>query len=378
MKILFFVSSLNAGGAERVATTLASAWARRGDTVLLAPTWLTKHDPFYALADQVRLVRLAEHMPTGPLGRLPGVSKWRVIRALVQREQPDVVVSFLTNVNVNVLIATMGLRVPVVVSERTHPAYSQSAGRLLRMLRRKLYSQAAAVVMQTQAGVPALKAQVPGVRDVTVIPNPLPDELLTRSAPASCTTQAKGYEAVAMGRLVPAKQFDVLIDAFATLAAEFPQWRLTIWGDGPQRDALQAQIKTLGLERRVRLAGRTPQPWDALSSADMFVMTSRVEGFPNVLLEAMALGLPCIALDCPSGPAELSRDGRDAVLVPMENATALQDAMHNVMADEALRWTLGMRAQASVRRRYGLPIVLKQWDDVFRRVAHVPRADHVA
>src|SRR5690606_35964593 len=177
-----------------------------------------------------------------------------------------------------VLIATVGLRVPVVVSERSRPAYSQRAGRLLRMLRRKLYSQAAEVVMQTQAGVPALNAQVPGVRDVTVIPNPLPDELLTRSAPASCTTQAKGYEAVAMGRLVTAKQFDVLIDAFATLAAEFPQWRLTIWGDGPQRDALQAQIQTLGLERRVRLAGRTPQPGDALSSADMFVMTSRVEG----------------------------------------------------------------------------------------------------
>lgn len=149
MKILFFVSSLNAGGAERVATTLANAWASRGNDVTLAPSYLTKQASFYPLDDRVTLRWLAD-CPGRTLSRwLPGLGKWLQMRRLVRAERPDVIVSFLTNVNVNVLIATAGIQVPVIVSERTNPVYSQSAGGMLRFLRRLVYRRARFVVMQT-------------------------------------------------------------------------------------------------------------------------------------------------------------------------------------------------------------------------------------
>lgn len=365
MKILFFVSSLNAGGAERVATTLANAWVARGDQVTLVPTYLTKQPEFYPLHDKVTLQWLVDS-PGSTLSRwLPGVGKWLQMRRLIRRVKPDVVVSFLTNVNVNVLIAAAGLDVPLIVSERTNPAHSQSAGRTLRFLRRLVYGRARFVVMQTEASVQPFKALVPRARDVVVVPNPLPPGLVD---PHTLRTDSPSpRHLVAMGRLVAIKQFDVLIDTFALLAPRHPEWTLTLWGDGPLRDALIERIATLGLSDRVILAGRTSEPWDALSRADLFVMTSRVEGFPNVLLEAMALGRPCVALDCPSGPAELTRHGRDARLVALHDRQGLADALHELMSDEALRHRLGAQAAASVRQRYGLETILASWDAIFKR-----------
>lgn len=366
MKIMFFVSSLNAGGAERVATTLANAWAQRGDEVILVPTYLAKHTIFYRLDERVRLTWLADCPAHGLLRRLPGLGKWWQIRKLIRDSDADVVLSFLTNVNVNVLIATTGMSVPVIVSERTNPVYSQSAGTLLRFLRRVYYRRARMVVMQTQASVQPFKAMVPNVADLAVVPNPLPPSL-----PPPVHIAARPSDRphiVALGRLVDTKQFDVLIDAFAQLAEHFPDWSLVIWGEGPQRASLAQQIKRLGLEGRVTLAGRTSEPWQALSSADVFAMTSRVEGFPNALLEAMALGLPCVTLDCPSGPAELSRQGQDAVLLPLNDSKALVRALHDLMTDEESRQTLGRRAAQAVRQRYGLNHVLAQWDTLFERI----------
>lgn len=372
MRILFFVSSLNAGGAERVATTLSNAWAERGDEVILVPTYLTKHASFYPLDDAVKQIWLAD-CPGRRLRRvLPGLGKWLTIRRLIRRTRPDVVVSFLTNVNVNVLIAAAGLSVPVVVSERTNPVHSRSAGRVLRLLRRLTYWRARVVVLQTQASVAPFRALLPGMRDVAVVPNPLPPDLSVDAAPSEGSFQGLAVQRrhiAAMGRLVAIKQFDVLIDAFAQLAGKYPDWDLIIWGEGPLRETLMRAIEITGLQDRVVLAGSTQQPWQALSRASMFAMTSRVEGFPNVLLEAMALGLPCVVLDCPSGPAELTRNGQDALLVPLNEPGALVDALERLLSDAGLRQKLGRRAAVQVRQRYGLLQILAQWDDVFARAA---------
>lgn len=374
MKILFFVSSLNAGGAERVATTLANAWAKQGNEVVLVPTYLAHRTSFYHVDDDVTLTWLAD-VPGRALARkVPGLGKWLQIRTLIRTTQPDVVVSFLTNVNVNVLIASMGMDVPIVVSERTNPVYSQSAGKVLQLLRRLTYRRARCVVMQTHASVGPFKALVPGLREVAVVPNPLPSSMpapkLTNDSALPTYPQASDSSIkhiVAMGRLVAIKQFDVLIDVFGQLASRHPQWCLTIWGDGPLRTSLQQQVEKNGLKGRIVLAGRTSDPWQALSRADIFVMTSRVEGFPNVLMEAMALGLPCVALDCPSGPAELTRNGKDARLLPLQQPDALVDALSDLMLDESARHMLGRQAAASVRQRYGLDTILAQWEDLFKR-----------
>jgi glycosyltransferase involved in cell wall biosynthesis len=122
------------------------------------------------------------------------------------------------------------------------------------------------------------------------------------------------------------------------------------------------------MRERIRLAGRTRKPWEELAVADLFVMTSRVEGFPNVLLEAMALERPCVALDCPNGPREMTEDGRYALLVPLDDDHALVDALTQLMSDSTLRQAMGRRAGAHVRQLYSIEHILASWDTVFNKV----------
>lgn len=361
MNILFFVSSMHAGGAERVAATLASAWARRGDTVTLVCSYSGRGTCFYPLHERVRILWLADHLArlrwTGPLKKL-----WAV-RQLVHEVKPDVIVSFLTNVNVTVLLATRGLTTPVIVCERTDPVYGDNLEPILTSLRRWTYPWAHRVLVQTTQSVAHLRRVAARVRRLSVIPNPLPPDLpaLRQSEPADTGR----FVLMAMGRFHPVKQFDHLIDTFGSLADRYPDWDLEIWGDGPQREVLLAQIERLGLGARVSLPGRTAEPWEVMMHAHAFVLSSRVEGFPNALLEAMALGLPCVALDCPSGPSELSDGGRVAVLVPQNDASAFSAALARIMGESTTwRETLGARAATSVRMRYGLDEVLRLWDEV--------------
>lgn len=362
MKILFFVSSMHAGGAERVAATLASAWARRGEDVTLVPSYTKKGSLFYRLDPGVKLIWLADRM--GWLGRtkLASIRKWFAMRRLIRETRPDVIISFLTNVNVMVLLSARGLNVPTIVCERTNPAVSTSAGKALTWLRKHTYPWASLVTVQASDSVEAFQKMVPTIARMAVIPNPLPPELAGPLTARPVAQPGQRRRLVAMGRLVPIKRFASLIQVFAILADEFPDWDLYIWGDGPLRESLVQQTQDAGLDERVLLPGRTSAPWEELAQGDVFVLTSEVEGFPNVLLEAMALGLACVTVDCPSGPREMSCDGEDALLVPLGDQQGLAHALRQLMADPVLRDVLGKHAAVSVRDRYELQEVLHQWD----------------
>jgi glycosyltransferase involved in cell wall biosynthesis len=374
MKIVFLVSSMNAGGAERVAATLANAWVQRGDSVTLVATFPQKGICFYPLSERIDFVWLADRMPPASNRVLAGLNKLRALRRLVDEVRPDLVVSFLTNVNVMALLGLWGMKVPVIVCERTNPAVSASCGPVLKFMRRWTYPRASVVTVQAPASVAAFQKMVPGIRQLEVISNPLPPALL--EAPlAERAPSGNGRRVImAMGRLVPDKQFDILIRVFAALAPQHPEWDLTIWGEGPLRPVLEQQVRAAGLERRVALPGRTDTPWSELASANAFALTSAVEGFPNVLLEAMALGLPCIAFDCPSGPRDMTRDGADALLIPAGDETALLAGLARLLGDAGLRNDLAQRAAKSARERYALPVVLAGWDALMVKAGAHPDA----
>lgn len=366
MRILFFVSSMHAGGAERVAATLASAWAARGDTVALVPTYTGRGTCFYPLHADVRLQWLADRM--GALGKrlCPPLAKWLAMRKLVREFRPDVIVSFLTNVNVMVLLATRKLGVPVIVSERTNPAFSHSAGSVLRRLRAWTYPWASMVVLQSRDSVRSFQKMAPHITRVAVMPNPLPEGMPEARAGRRDPAPER-LRIMAMGRLVASKRFDTLIRAFATLSGEFPDWDLTILGEGPMRADLESQIALVDLAGRIALPGRTDQPWEQLLQADVFALVSEVEGFPNVLLEAMALGCACVTVDCPSGPREITQHGQFAELVPLGDQQALEDALARLMNDAVLRDVMGRRAATTVRQNYGIAEILARWDALFEK-----------
>lgn len=366
MNILFLVSSMHAGGAERVAATLSAGWAQQGHRVTLVPTYTGKGQLFYELDPQVRMEWLADRLGSAARTPLaPLVKLWR-LRGLVKEQRPDVIVSFLTNVNVMAILATRGLQVPLIVCERTNPAFSSSATPVLQRLRRWLYPHASMVTVQAEASVEAMRQQVPGMQRLAVVPNPLPPSLPAASSHPEA--QKARRRLVAMGRFVPSKRFAELISSFERLASRFPEWDLFIWGDGPLRKALQQRLTERGLRERVQLPGRTPEPWVELLASDVFVLSSEVEGFPNALIEAMALGLPCVSVDCPSGPREITRDGQDARLVPLYDDQALEQALAELMSDMNERQRLGAQAARSVRSRYGLEQVMAHWDILFAEV----------
>ena len=203
------------------------------------------------------------------------------------------VLSFVTPTNVLAILACTGLPPRVVVSERVDPVIHREQ-RLWVVLRALVYHRADAVVVQTEAAARWFRKWLGKRTPVSVIPNPVvPTSELRRSAP-----QVPKPFILAAGRLVPQKGFDVLIRAFALAAPECMPLRLAIAGDGPAAQALRDLVAELRLENRVLFLGNVRELQTLMSQAEGFILSSRYEGFPNVLLEALAAGLPVIATDC--------------------------------------------------------------------------------
>ncbi len=360
IRLTVVIGSLRGGGAERVLTVLANAWAGRGDAVTILT--LDGEKPFHPLAEGVT------HEALGVAGVSHGtVSAIRnnlhraaSLRRAIRRGEPGRVISFIESANVLTLVATRGLNVPVIVSERSDPAHFPTR-RAVGFLRRVLYPLADAVVVQTGGAARFFPRRV--LKRLRVIPNPvLP---VPGGSPPAAAAERR---IVALGRLSKEKGFDLLIEAFALIAPEWPAWSLEIWGEGPERAALATLIGARGLRDRVRLPGSSPTPHLVLQRAGLFVLPSRVEGFPNALCEAMAAGVAVLATDCPSGPREIVRDGVDGLLVAAGEPSALAGGMTRLLGDEALRARLARRAPEVVER-FGLEVVLGLWDRVLCETA---------
>ncbi len=372
MRLTCIISSLGSGGAERVLTTLANAWAASGADVTILTFDSGRARPFFALHDNVALGGLDLRSNTTHIlhAIVANARRIAVLRRAIRQRAPDVVIGFMDATNVLTLIATRGLAVPVVVSDRIDTA-RYSSGAIWDRLRRVTYPLADRIVVQTQAAFDRLPERER--RAAVVIANPVvvpakggasPASLMARPPTAEGPDGRPHRKVLAMGRLTNQKGFDLLLRAFAMVAPRHPDWSIEIYGEGPERERLEALRRTLELNGRVALPGVTADPFGRMASADLFVLSSRFEGFPNVLCEAMACGLPVVAFDCPHGPREIIRDGVDGVLVEAESADRLADALSRLIEDEGERQRMAVRAP-DVVHRFGLEKALRDWETVF-------------
>ncbi len=367
-KILFLVGSMKVGGAERVAANLANAWNERGDQVTVVITYSGGGECFYDLGSGVVLRYLADAAGRRSRGVRSYVERAIALRRMIRSEQADVVVSFLPNVNVAALLAARRLNVPVIVCEHTYPPLLP-VGAVWGRLRRWTYPLAKRVTMLTAEGLEWLESEIPKARGV-VMPNPIPYPLPMadpRLVPDSLLLSGRKL-LLAVGRLSEEKGVDRLLDAFSIVAPSNPLWDLVVLGEGPLRLALESRVEKLGLQDRVRLPGRAGNVGDWYARADLYVLSSRVEGFPNTLGEAMAYGCAAVSYDCDTGPRDIICDGVDGLLVrPVGDVPALAAALAGLMRDDAQRGRMGQQAVA-VRERYSLKTVLAKWDALFDEV----------
>lgn len=368
-RLTLVVTSLEAGGAERVMAALANAWSQEGRDVTLITLHHARKD-FFALSPAVTRLQL------DVLGSSQGVAdavmsnirRVRALRQAIRSSAPHAVIAFTDQTNVLTLLATRGLRVPVVVSERIDPT-SHDIGRAWKAARRWAYPMARAVVVQTESVANWARTIVPAAR-VRVIPNPVasirPAAIGARSLMPLPELPANFV--AAMGSLGVRKGFDRLLRAFATATSDRPGWSLVILGEGEERTALEAQAASLGISTRVMLPGLIEYPGRVLERAGLFALSSSSEGFPNALLEAMSCGCAVVSFDCPSGPADLVQQGINGVLVPPNDEDALAAAIRSLIDDPARRAALGAAAR-DVNRRYSLAAVMHQWNTLLESLA---------
>lgn len=292
------------------------------------------------------------------------VDKFRVLlklRRAIQSSTPDVVVSFIDFTNIQTILATRFCSMAVVISERVNP----NVHRIKRshdVLRRITYRWADQVVVQTEAVVAWAERLVDSER-VVVLPNPLSFE------PFPDPGDARTDVVLAVGRLTRQKGFDVLIDAFTHAAHRHPDWSLRIIGQGPLEGDLRRRAEHSPVASRIEFAGLQQDVVREYRAAGVFVLSSRFEGFPNALLEALAAGTPAVTTNCPSGPAELVGDSEGAMLVPVDDVAALAAALDELMRDARKRRALGERGLARSREFTSARIVAR-WEALLRSTAN--------
>lgn len=349
-KIVFIINSLAGGGAERVMCTLLGALAAEQESHDLHLVLLDREQAAYQAPAWVTVHQLDSRH-----------SMWRSARqlfSLLRQLRPDATLSFLTRANIANILAGRLLRFPALISERVNTSSHLSTGRmasLSRFLVKQLYPLARRIIAVSPGVADDLVAAFGVPRGkIVVIANPIDVARIRADAAAGAPAPAGGPYAMGMGRLVPNKNFAMLIEAFARSGSAE---RLIIFGEGPERPALEALIARLNLADRVHLAGFSANPFAALGGAALFILPSNAEGFPNSLLEAMSLGVPVISTNCLSGPAEVLADlprekvgpgvtrAEHGLLVPPNDGASMAEAIR-VMADPAVRAAYGAKAVA--------------------------------
>lgn len=346
ISICFVAAGLEGGGIERAFTSLANHYDKNGYTVSVI--LLFKRPHFFSLNEGIRLVE--------PDADRTSINKYvyamRMIpylRRSITILQPDTLISFGEWLNPFVILSTRFLSIPLYVADRMSPAIR--LGRLQEFAKRMLYRMAEGVIAQTQHAAVTI-ANKTGAKNIAVIPNPVNI--------FQYPTVPKKNIIISVGRLSKEKGHRFLIEAFAKLDA--PDWTLSLIGDGDQRNALEAQAAELGVKDRVIFHGHLKNFESLLAEARIFVLPSLLEGFPNALIEAMSVPLPCISSDCVAGPADIIKHNYNGILIKPGDSQQLTQSLRELMNNESLQRKLSAHA-FEIRRELQFETIANRYAD---------------
>lgn len=359
-KISFVIGTLTSGGAERVVSTLANQLSEKYEMHIIV--LINYCDPFYYLNNKVKIFYCKDKIARSA-NMFQAISAnfklYKSISSYLKKEKIDLVIGFITSANILALLAAKMNKIPCIISERNYPKKSNTQIQW-RVLRKLLYKKANYLVVQTDD----IKKQFEHIIEkekIVILSNPIAPELTK----ARNSNYKKENIILNVGSLTNQKAQDVLINAFSNI--DKPNWKLIIVGKGNKRTEYEALIKSLNLQSKILLLGQTKDIANYYNKSKIFAFTSKFEGSPNALIEAMHFGLPCISTDCPTGPSELITDKHSGYLIPVGDQKQLEIRLTTLMNDEELREKFSINAIKSVKSLEAEPVSLA-WSNLFDKL----------
>lgn len=359
--ICFYIGSLHKGGAERVFVNLADYFQKKGYRVTMVTQYQFPANEEYALPQGVR--RVLSDLTEEEVSNSRIVNFCRRVNKLHRIwkiEKPNLVLSCIGKNNFMTVVTTLFTRTKSVVSV-VGEAKEEYPSRMMRMLANLLFPFADGIVLQTERSRYFFNKKIQ--RKAVILPNSLnPDFIRPRYE------GVRDKRIVSVGRMDANKNHAMMIRAFASLAERYPDYTLTIYGEGELRKALEELVEQLGLSDRVFMPGVIPDVAKQIEKASLFLLTSYSEGISNALIEALATGLPVISTDVPSGgTVELITDNVNGLIIPVGDEKALERAMDRLLGDPAYADRLGKKA-VKIQERLAPERVNGLWQEYFEKL----------
>lgn len=357
-KLLFYIDSIGkGGGAQRVMSSLVNELSKRRYEIILVND-IKFHGEEYDIDKSIKRYYLDRRTYGGHVFK--SIARILSLRKVVKREKPGVIISFLGRPNIRCLVATFGMRVCKIVSVRNDPYREYTNNKILRGIVNLLFFTADGYVFQTEDAKKYFNKRIQ--KKARVIANPISETFYN-----STRTANDSHIILYAGRLERQKNVQMLIRAFAIASREEMGYKLRICGEGALREELGELVAKEGLMNRVVFGGYRPDIEKELVEAEIFVLSSDYEGMPNSLMEAMAVGLPCISTDCPcGGPRELSGSGA-LCLVPVGDTDALAYELKTFMMNENKRKDMGQKSRARAES-FRLGTICDAWESYIKEV----------
>ncbi len=358
-RIFILLGNLGSGGAERVAANMANYFVSNGKEVVIAV--YEDSNNFYELDERVKLIPL--HLMFDSKSFVTKVTntikRLGIIRKVVLNYKPDIVVAFLTSPSVLGVLALLGSKIPFVASERSNP-YVYPKEMSLRLMRDYTSYLTDGYIFQTKRAMDYFPMSVR--RKSTVIPNPV-----SVSNIPDIWRGSREKIIASMGRLSDQKDHETLIRAFSIVFKEHMDYRLVIYGEGPDKKRLQELCEKEGVYEAVDFPGAKRDAIKLIAKAQVFVLSSKAEGFPNALVEAMAAGIPSISTDCPMGPSEVIENGKNGILVPMGDEHAMAASINKIIEDNAFSVNISEEGY-KIREKFSSELVFGQIEKYFEEI----------